>query len=76
MEARGFWKNHDMTGKIADRIPAAWLARATGSNKLPYFIERPEKDKDLPDNAPPVPDNLFAYRTRARRHQVVTEIEK
>jgi glutaredoxin len=59
---------------------AAWLTQATDTNKHPYIIRQPAppkaKGKDLPDTQSPAPMNLFAYRTKARPHQVRTEIEK
>ena len=59
---------------------AAWLTQVTGNNKHPYIIRRlaptDAKGEDLPDVLPLAPKNLFAYRTKARPHQVRTEIEK
>ncbi len=59
---------------------AAWLAQATGNNKHPYFIRRPAqtdaKDENLPGVQSPAPENLFGFRSKARRQQVRTEIEK
>lgn len=59
---------------------AAWLTQATGSNKHPYII-RPfaptePKGEDPADSPPHAPKTLFVYRSKARRHQVRTEIEK
>jgi hypothetical protein len=59
---------------------AAWLTQATGNNKHPYIIRQPAptdaKGEDLLNTPPPAPKNLFAYRGKARPHQVRTEIEK
>lgn len=59
---------------------AAWLAQTTGSNKHPYFIRRPvqtdAQDENLPDVQSAAPENLLGFRSKARRYQVRTEIEK
>lgn len=59
---------------------AAWLTQTTGNNKHPYILRwlscSKTVDDDLPDMNCSAPDNLFAYRTKARRHQVKTEIKK
>ncbi len=58
---------------------AAWLARATGRKTHPYVIKFEDRsDADpMAGKGPSLPaPRLFAYRTRARRYQVKTEIEK
>jgi pyruvate formate lyase activating enzyme len=66
----------------ADEIAAAarWLAEATGSPKQPYVL-RPFDPSDCADERlraidPLPPDALVRFRSAARRHQVLTEIEK
>ena len=59
---------------------AAWLKLATGNNKHPYTIKKPvptdAKSKDPAGEQPLAPNNLIAYRTKARPFQVCAEIEK
>jgi pyruvate formate lyase activating enzyme len=59
---------------------ATWLTQTTGNNKHPYIIRRlaptDAKGEDLLNIQTLAPKNLFAYRTKARPHQVRTEIEK
>jgi glutaredoxin len=59
---------------------AAWLKQATGSNKHPYIIKKPvqtdSNSKGPVDQQPLPPNNLIAYRTKARPFQVCAEIEK
>ena len=59
---------------------AAWLTQATGNNKHLYIIRRlsptDAKCQDSVDLQPLAPQNLFAYRTKARSYQVGAEIEK
>lgn len=58
---------------------AAWLARATGRKTHPYVIKfenRSDPDPMAGKGTPLSAPQLFAYRTRARRYQVKTEIEK
>jgi pyruvate-formate lyase-activating enzyme/glutaredoxin len=60
---------------------AKMIEEATGSKKHPYVLRRYDPNSVL-DDAPikyvePLPDSaMFKYRTAARRHQVMTEIEK
>jgi pyruvate formate lyase activating enzyme len=59
---------------------AAWLTQATGNNRHPYMIRlltpTDAKGEELLDLQSLAPQNLFAYRTKARSHQVATEIQK
>ncbi|MEL7564700.1 MAG: hypothetical protein AAGU27_07440 [Dehalobacterium sp.] len=59
---------------------AQFIKEETGSNKNRFFIKR-INPKDIKGDAfkylEPIPDGqLFAYRTKARVHQVFAEIEK
>jgi len=59
---------------------ARWLAEATGSAKQPYRLRPFDPalcaDERLRSIDPLAADALVRYRSAARRHQVLTEIEK
>jgi len=59
---------------------AQWLREVTGNLKQPYilrlFVPETSSDERLPSVRKPSPDALFRYRTAARKHQVLTEVEK
>lgn len=65
-----------------DEIAAAarWIAEATGSPKQPYVLRPFDPsacvDERLRSLDPLPPDALVRFRSAARRHQVLTEIEK
>jgi len=61
-------------------VTAKWLDQVTGNKKLPYFIalSKPSElhDERLKFAEAMTADMLFRYRTAARSHQVLVDIEK
>jgi pyruvate formate lyase activating enzyme len=59
---------------------AAWLKEATGSHRQPYILRLFDPQAHPDDRFSSVeklsPNALLRHRTAARRHQVLTEIEK